>query len=277
MSNLKKVYTEITNVCNLNCSFCHGTKREKKFISPEDFERIASKLRPLTDYIYLHLMGEPLLHPQLSEIIEICRKLDFKVTVTTNGVLLPQKAELLNGIYKTVVSLHSFEANTLTKELSEYINGVTDCVSALSQSGTICVLRLWNAGGKDSLNSEIMNLLDSAFPGEHRQNRKGLTLAQNVYLEFDGKFDWPDSNAPVYNPTFCMGLRDHVGVLCDGSVVPCCLDADGVLTLGNLLTDGIEDILCSEKAKALYNGFSEGRAVPELCRHCGYASQKFAK
>lgn len=275
MSRLKKVYAEITDVCNLSCSFCHGTKREKKFISPQDFRTVAEKVRPLTEYIYLHLMGEPLLHPRLDEILSICRELDFKVTVTTNGVLLPQKKQLLGDVYKTVVSLHSFEANAVTSELEEYLGGVIRSVSELSKKGVICVLRLWNGGGENSLNGEILSLLESAFPGEHKENRKGLTLAGNVYLEYGEKFDWPDENAPECNPKFCMGLRDHIGVLCDGSVVPCCLDADGVMTLGNLLTEDLEAILSSEKAVRIYNGFSGGSAVSELCRRCGYAHQKF--
>lgn len=272
---LKKAYVEITDVCNLKCSFCHGTKRAPAFMQPEDFRTAAEKVRPLTQYIYLHLMGEPLLHPELPEILTICSELDFKVTVTTNGILLPEKAGLLKGIYKISVSVHAFEANNLGISLEQYITGISDAVRLCADSGTLCALRLWNKGGKDSLNSRIEEMLFSAFPGEYKENRRGLTLRQNVFLEYGEKFDWPDINADETGTRFCMGLRDQAGVLCDGTIVPCCLDADGEIALGNIFTDSFEAVLESERARAIIDGFSCGQATEELCKKCGFAAERF--
>ena len=64
----KKIYIEITNNCNLNCSFCIGNKRDKKFIAVEQFKVLLDKLDGFTKYLYFHVMGEPLLHPYINEL-----------------------------------------------------------------------------------------------------------------------------------------------------------------------------------------------------------------
>ena len=278
---LKKAYLEITDVCNLNCSFCRGTAREKGFISVEAFRAAAGQLRRYTDYLYLHLMGEPLLHPQLEELLAVCAGLRFHTVITTNGVLLPrQSAALLASpaLYKVSVSLHSFEGNGGTDgaPLEAYLNGVCDFAEQAAAQGVIVSLRLWNGGGKMGLNPAILRYLKARFGETPAPHRTGLTLSPRLYLEYGEKFDWPDPAADERNVRFCMGLRDHIGVLWDGTVVPCCLDADGNLALGNLFRQELGEILASPRAQAIYDGFSRGRAVGDLCRRCGYA-ERFSK
>ena len=82
---LKRAYIEITNVCNLRCSFCPGTGRKGEFMTPERFRRLAEKLRGHVKYLYLHVMGEPMLHPWLGELLAIAADLDFRTCLTTNG------------------------------------------------------------------------------------------------------------------------------------------------------------------------------------------------
>lgn len=111
---LKKAYLEITNVCNLSCRFCPGTRREKRFMSVEGFKTLSARLRPHTDYLYFHLMGEPLLHPELESLLGIAGAQGFKVIITTNGTLLHRAGELLlrsGAVHKVNISLQSFEAN----------------------------------------------------------------------------------------------------------------------------------------------------------------------
>ena len=146
-----RAYVEITNVCNLACAFCPGTAREKRFMTPETFALLAGKLRPHTDFLYLHVMGEPLLHPQLAEILHICEELGFRVCLTTNGTLLPEKLPLLlesSAIHKVSVSLHSFEGNGRSDGLEEYVERVADSCLSLAGGGVICALRLWNQGAR---------------------------------------------------------------------------------------------------------------------------------
>ena len=271
---LKKAYLEIGNICNLSCSFCPGTKREKRFMSVEEFRVLASKLRVHTEYLYFHLMGEPLLHPYLEELLEIAAELSFKVIITTNGTLLEKRGESLlssPAVHKVNVSLQSFEAN-MGGKLSEYISQCAAFADKAAEKGKICVLRLWNHNGLESLNGEIKTILEQFFPQPWRESRMSLSLREKVWLEPGEKFDWPDLDVnDLGEQCFCYGLRDQIGVLCDGTVVPCCLDHEGYIALGNLLEDILDNILASPRAKAIYEGFSKRQAVEELCRKCGYA------
>lgn len=272
-----KAYVEITNICNLSCSFCHGTKRTPRCMSAAEFNCIVERLRGHTEYVYFHLLGEPLTHPELPELLHIAASNGMNCCITTNGTLLAEKADtLINAerLYKLSVSLHSFEANCATGTLTEYLGDVWAVCSRLAQRGTICALRLWNDGGEDRLNGIILDFLRGKCGAEWSKTRMGgFKLAENIYLENASKFDWPDSDAPVQQVQFCHGLRDQIGILCDGTVVPCCLDAEGSIALGNIFEQSLDDILQSKRAKALYDGFSNRTPSEELCRRCGYASR----
>lgn len=281
MAGLKKVYLEITNVCNLSCDFCPGTRRKKGFISPENFALLAAKLRPHVDYLYLHLMGEPLLHPQLPKLLETAGDLGFKVMITTNGTLLHRQAQLLassSAAKKISISLHSFEGNEAHgSNLPHYLEDCIDAAKKLAAAGKICALRLWNLDGESTKganrsNADILTKLEAHFPKPWKENPRGCTLAPGVYLEWGEKFEWPDlSAAEGSGGVFCYGLRDQIGILWDGTVVPCCLDHEGDIPLGNLYEQSLEDILNSPRARAMYDGFSCRKATEELCRKCGYA------
>ena len=272
---LKKVYLEITNVCNLRCSFCPGTKRKGRFLSEENFRQLAEKLRGHTRFLYFHLMGEPLLHPELSKFLTIAGELDFRVILTTNGTLLPKrKEELLSAeaLHRVNISLQAFEANAMSGGPETYIQNCANFAADCAKAGKLCSLRLWNGGGAEQLNGEIEALLQNTFPKPWETGRNNLVLSDRVFLEHGEMFDWPDLTAENRGEgCFCYGLRDHVGVLCDGTVVPCCLDHEGDIPLGNLLKEDWNDILQSPRAKAIYDGFSRRLATEELCRRCGYA------
>ena len=284
MRQLKKAYLEITNVCNLRCSFCPGVRREPGFLSLEGFQSLAARLRPHTEYLYLHLMGEPLLHPQLEEVLDRAMELGFKVMITTNGTLLEERGAVLcaaPAVEKVSISLHSFEGNGGTG-LEGYLDSCLRFAKTAPRAGKRCALRLWNLDGADAAgdnrrNGEILAALEDAFPKPWKEGRRGTTLAPNIFLEWGEKFNWPDLSAPEEDRhSFCYGLRDQVGVLWDGTVVPCCLDHEGDIPLGNLYRQSLEDILNSGRARALYDGFSQGRAVEGLCRRCGY-SKRFTR
>lgn len=282
MRSLRKAYLEITNVCNLACDFCPGTRRPGGFLAPQDFSLLAEKLRPHTEYLYLHLMGEPLLHPELEDILCRAEALSFCVMITTNGTLLKERGQLLwnsPAVEKVSISIHSFEGNEGAGLLEDYLAGCIDFVTTASGCGKRCALRLWNldgdmTSGANRCNHEILLILKSAFPGPWQEGRRGTTMAPNIFLEFGEKFRWPDLTAQeTGGRCFCYGLRDQVGVLWDGTVVPCCLDHEGDIPLGNLFAQSLEEILDSTRARAIYDGFSDGRASEELCRRCGFRTR----
>ena len=257
-----RAYVEITNVCNMACAFCPGTAREKGFMTPETFALLAGKLRRHTDYLYLHVMGEPLLHPQLAEILRICGDLGFRVCLTTNGTLLADRLPLLRdcpALHKVSVSLHSFEGNGRRDGLEDYITQAADSCLALAEGGVICALRLWNRGGAETENFRILQILgrilQKDIAGLKADNRGNRRLAEHLYLEPGERFDWPHPAGGTQDTQFCYGLRRQIAVLCDGTVVPCCLDSEGRLALGNLLTQELDDILAAPRAQAIRRGF----------------------
>jgi len=274
MKRFHKIYLEISNVCNLSCAFCPGTKRQKHIMTETEFSALMPKLRPYSDYLYFHLMGEPLLHPQLGRFLDIAGEWGFKVILTTNGTLLSQQQEVLlasPALHKVNISLHAFEANDLTVPFGQYLD---DCFhfGHAAMGKKIVVYRLWNNGGAAVLNRQILDTMEGYFPAPWTDSRQGKRIGERIFLEYGDKFDWPDLSAPEgTDRVFCYGLRDQIGVLCDGTAVPCCLDHEGELALGNLFQEDMNTILAKPRAQAIYNGFSKKEAAEELCRKCGYA------
>jgi len=271
---LKKAYLEISNVCNLSCAFCPGTKRESRFLTQAEFDLLTDRLRGRVPYLYFHLMGEPLLHPLLGRFLQIAGDKSFRVMLTTNGTLLHERAETLlsaPALHKINLSLQSFEANP-DGDLENYVNQCADFARRASEEGKLCELRLWNHGGLESLNERILEILRTHFPEPWESSPRSVKLRDRVWLAEDDRFDWPDLGAADRGERcFCYGLRDQIGVLCDGTVVPCCLDHNGEQPLGNLFRQSLEEIMSTEAAQAIYRGFSQRRAVSPLCRRCGYA------
>lgn len=274
-----KAFLEITNACNLSCDFCHGTKRAVKYLTVQEFIKAATEVRPFADYLYFHLMGEPLLHPKLSDFFSIAHSLGFRVILTTNGTLLKSKEDILltaDPLHKISISLHAYEANRMGISMERYLSDCFDFCKKASEKGIICVMRLWNLGGGDSRNAEILEMMHKAFSGEWKEIYSGYKMAEKVFLEWGEKFDWPDIEGEDLGENhFCYGLRDQLGILSDGTVVPCCLDAEGSAALGNIFTTPLSEILSSERAKSLKAQLEKGHVTEPLCRRCGYAKKRF--
>ena len=270
-----KVYVEITNICNMNCSFCHGHSRHARRMNEAEFACVLDKLDGQTKYIYYHLMGEPLSHPLLPDFIRMATERGFKSVITTNGTLLKKRgAELIAAApHKVSVSLHSFEGDDRA-EHERYLSETAEFAEAASKAGIIVVFRLWNKGYDGGKNDDVYEFLRSRIEGEWVENTRGIRIHDKLHLEWGDRFEWPDKEAPLQgDEVFCYGLRDHFGILCDGSVVPCCLDSDGEITLGNIFEQSAEEILSSPRAKAMVQGFECRTASEELCRRCGYAQR----
>ena len=269
-----RAYVEITNICNRSCSFCPGTARQPRRMTMDEFSHIAASLRPVTNYLYFHVMGEPLTHPLLPDFIRYATSLGFKCAVTTNGTLLAKagKALIDSGVYKVNVSVHSFEEGE-DEQYHRYISDILNFADESSDAGVLTVLRLWNRGHDGGRNDRTLDLVREKFlDGEWREGSRGFRIRHKLHLEWGDRFEWPDVSCDEGDSSvFCYGLSDHFGVLVDGTVIPCCLDREGVINLGNIHESPIEEILASDRAKAIKEGFKRRCAVEELCRKCGYA------
>ena len=268
-----RAYVEITNICNMACSFCHGHSRKSRKMTEEEFHRVLQQLAGKTEYIYYHLMGEPLTHPQLPVFLRMAAEKGFRSVLTTNGTLLAKRGEeiLSAGVHKVSISLHSFEKNDPSAQES-YIKECAEFAALAGERGTLVSFRLWNRGVDGGNNEITIRLLQKFLPGTWQENSRGYRIRERVFLECGDRFAWPDREAEdMGNSVFCYGLKDHFGILCDGTVVPCCLDSDGVIHLGNVFTQELGEILDSPRVKAMQKGFSCRKATEDLCRRCGYA------
>ncbi len=280
MKRFQKIYLEISNICNLRCAFCPGTRRQPKAMTEAEFGFLTERLRPFTDYLYFHLMGEPLCHPLLGTFLATAHAAGFRVILTTNGTLLHHHTDMLlhaQGLHKVNVSLHAFEANDLDVSFAEYLDRCFAFGKA-AEGKKLVIYRLWNQGGADARNAEILAVMERWFPKPWADDYRGARIGERVYVDYGEKFDWPSLSAPTgEGRVSCYGLRDQIGVLADGSVVPCCLDHNGDIVLGNLFTSDLAAILETPRARAIEAGFLRGTAVETLCKRCGYAATRFGE
>lgn len=286
MKKFKKFYIEITNVCNLACNFCPQTKREPEFMKVENFSNILDKIKPYAEYIYLHVKGEPLLHPEIDKLLDLSYEKGFKVNITTNGTLINKvKDKLLTkpALRQVNFSLHSFDGNDHSKNKDEYINNILSFSnSAIKKTNMLISLRLWNLSENNIANLErkrnhsLLEIIEKEFNLNYKIQEKvspgrGIKISDRIYVNQDHQFKWPDLNEEADNGEgFCYGLRNQIAILVDGTVVPCCLDGEGVINLGNINKMDFSKIIESKRATDIFNGFSNRQAVEELCKKCGY-------
>lgn len=289
LRTFKKVYIEITSVCNLACSFCPPTARAKGLIKVEQFNKILDEIRPHTKYIYLHVKGEPLLHPRIDQLLDAAHAKGFKVNITTNGTLIKKNREKILGkpaLRQINFSLHSFDGHEGSENREKYLGDILDFVRDSREFNTIISYRLWNLQ-QDHVsdvaarrNRETLEILENEYHLDYRVEEKvepgkGVKIAPHVYLNQDHEFRWPSLLEPEdEGKGFCHALRSQAAILVDGTVVPCCLDGEGVINLGNVHEKSFSDIVEGERANKIVEGFSRREAVEELCRKCGYR-QKF--
>lgn len=278
----KKIYIEITNSCNFNCSFCFPSIRKKKFITTTEFREVVQKIRPFSDFIYLHVLGEPLLHPQLDELLTIAEDAGLFVNITTNGALIEQKKEILrkHHIRQLNISIHDIEENIQKDKIDDYLNEILTFAQEVAAETYVC-LRFWNqkTNEQNPFNDiclrkikEKLNISENLHVDKTKGN--GIKLANHIFLQNADRFEWPDLNKNKFNESkTCYALKDHIAILSDGSVVPCCLDADANLFLGNIFNENLSDILNNKRAIDIKKGFSEKKAVEKFCMTCGFKKE----
>ncbi|MGD0566719.1 MAG: radical SAM/SPASM domain-containing protein [Candidatus Goldiibacteriota bacterium] len=275
----KKIYIEITNACNLKCSFCGGSKRPLKIMDTRFFNGILKKIKGKTRHLCLHVMGEPLMHPEIVKIFDLCEEYSFKVNLATNGTMIEKLREIIKkpALRQINFSLHSMENSRDKKNLEKFINPIFELSDEAALAGVLISLRLWNLSeGEKNKNNAVLELIKKRYTGgkaiDNNEKRvNGINLAENIFLNQAEVFEWPAPGSPeIKGPAFCLGLRYQAAILADGTVVPCCLDADGVMGLGNIGEKSFDEIINSKRAKKIYDGFSAKKAVEPLCAGCTY-------
>ena len=272
----KKIYIEITNNCNLNCSFCSPVKKTKRFMTVSEFEHILKEVESKTDYIYLHVKGEPLLHPNLIDFLKLAEKYNLKVNLTTNGTLFPKLVDKLKdckALHKINFSLHCEQDNP------NYLNEIFESVKKLPEE-TIIIYRLWTLkdGNLDKKSTTIVEKIKMYYKlSPETVNKiisdKNIKISPRIYVDKDNEFIWPDETNGNESTGFCMALKTQIAILCDGTIVPCCLDSNGCIELGNIYHQSLDEIVNGGKFKLLKKSFQERKITEKLCLNCTFKNR----
>lgn len=272
MKKFKKIYIEITNNCNLNCSFCSRTTKPARFMMIEEFKHILTEIQNKTDYIYLHVTGEPLLHPQIIDFLQLAANYNLKVNLTTNGILFPklrEKLESCAALHKINFSLHC------EQDKDRYEEEIMEAVDKLSTK-LVIIYRLWTltAGKLDKKSTEIVEKIIAHYKlspiiVEKLKTESNIKISSTIYVDKDNEFSWPKLTTHK-SCGYCYALKTHLAILCDGTVVPCCLDSNGIINLGNIFTESLESIMESHKYQRLKKSFQDRKPIEPLCQSCTF-------
>jgi len=279
-----RIYIEITNVCGLSCSFCPTKELPNKEMDLDFFESVIQQAKEYTKEIVCHVVGDPLTQSNLHEYLDIIHKYGLKAMLTTSGYFLKKHSydTLFHPCVKQInISLNSFNKNDTSLTFEQYIKPVLALCEAklLREEELFINLRVWNLDtimSERSFNDTLFEKLSSAFDTSlsvdtiYKERPKSIRLASKVLVHFDNYFEWPSLQNKNYGHGMCQGLQSHIAILASGKVVPCCLDCDGIIELGDLHENSLEEIVTSKRASEMLNGFKEGRAVEELCQKCSY-------
>lgn len=277
MSKYKKVYIEITNCCNLHCSFCSPVTKQKKFMTKEEFNHILKEADKVTDYIYLHVKGEPLLHPNIIEFLKLVENYHLKVNLTTNGILFPELVNKLKdckALHKINFSLHCEQNNP------NYEEKIFKSVEKLPKD-IIIIYRLWTLKDNklDKKSTEIVEKLKKFYDlspetVEKVKTEKNIKISSTIYVDKDNEFFWPTITSHK-SCGYCPALKTQLAILVDGTVVPCCLDSNGIIDLGNILKESLQEIEKKDRYKKVKKSLQDRKPVEKLCQSCTFKERKY--
>jgi radical SAM protein with 4Fe4S-binding SPASM domain len=288
IKKFKKVHIEITNICNLKCTFCPPKILPNGIMSLEKFDDLNVQLKPYTKELAYHMVGDPLVLTNLADYLNISLKHDLKVNITTTANNINEKHydALMNPTIKQInFSINSYNANSHKKSLDEYLNPILDFVKfAQSKNHEYFInFRIWNLDEEKSakdFNKKVFDRINETFNSNidieevYKERPKNIRIARKIFFNFDEYFTWPALQNEIVSKTgFCYGLDSHFGILTSGDVVPCCLDQNACVNLGNTNTTQLEDILNSKRVKAIQQGFKNNILVEELCQKCEYRTR----
>ncbi|MEA2048196.1 MAG: SPASM domain-containing protein [Campylobacterota bacterium] len=279
-----RIYMEVTNVCGLSCSFCPTKELPSREMELSFFESIILQAKAYTNEIACHVVGDPLTQSNLHQYLEVIHKHGLKAMLTTSGYFLKKQSyeTLFHPCVKQInISLNSFNKNDTSLTFDQYIQPILAlCQAKLEREEALFInLRVWNLDemmSEKSFNSVLFEKLSSTFDVAlcveelYKKRPKSIRLASKVLVHFDNYFEWPSLNNPIYGDGTCQGLQSHIAILASGKVVPCCLDCDGIIALGDLHKESLESILKSDRARMMLEGFKVGKATEELCQKCSY-------
>ena len=253
-------------------------------MSPDQFSQVIHKVKNYAEEFCLHVMGEPLAHPEFAKILSLSAQAGIKINLTTNGILLNRYKELLlknTALRQINFSLQAHMDNFPDKPIEPFLTELMFFTQELSinRPEVYVNFRLWNLNSNELLNvlnEKVFRLMESFYQTQINRNvdpsfRKSKKIKDRIYLHFDSRFEWPSLLQPLQGEQgTCQALNTHLAIMADGNVVPCCLDKESVIVLGNVYEENFVTIIESERFQTMLKGFKNGKLEEKLCQHCSY-------
>ncbi len=271
---IKRIYIEITNICNLRCAFCVPGNRKREIMTADRFRIAAEQAKKITDYIYLHVQGEPMSHPEFEKIMQICDELQMKVQLVTNGSFLAKYPDLTSHTSPRKVSISLQSLPFQNTDIETYMDNVISlCMKASEQGHPYVELRFWRMDQiSHPSEKRALERIRETFGWEKTGRRNSILLRPYVYLSYDNSFEWPESEEylNVRVRGYCHGAIDQIAVLSCGDVTPCCLDCSGNICFGNLFEEQLSDILQKERYVTMVENLKNRVIVEPFCVACDF-------
>jgi MoaA/NifB/PqqE/SkfB family radical SAM enzyme len=280
MKRFKRVYLELTNACNLSCSFCNTGNRPVTSLDPAQLASIISQTALVASEIRPHLLGEPLIYPHFGQFLNLCADNHIDVRITTNGLLIERHGKMIlesDCVREVSFSLQSYHQDT-HGSADQYLSPIFSfCDEAAAGDLPLHVnFRFWNQkeGVIPETHQSLIAALTTHYGTDIISQGRSVQIAPRRRVSFDPEFSWPTLSYDVISEKgFCYGAQTHIGILSDGTVVPCCLDSLGVINCGNIFTDDLSSITAGERLMRLSDGFKKGACVEELCKRCEFRTR----
>ena len=264
---LKRVYLEITNSCNLNCPFCTNEKGNN-FLPIDEIKNYIDQIKPICNYIYLHILGEPLLHPNFEEILEYLDNKQMHLQLVTNGTLLYKYPNILNHscIRKLSISIHSINNININEQYFLTINKLIE-----NNTDKKIELRFYDKNNLSNQLNDYLNYLKNKYSFELTSKINSYKIKENTYIYFEELFNWPQiTDKDISNTGTCRGAIDMIAINCNSDVTICCLDPKAYNKIGNLKKNTLADILNSDLYLNYIKEFNSRIISSELCKKCSY-------
>lgn len=264
---LKRVYLEITNSCNLNCHFCTNAKGNR-FLTINEIKNYLDQIKPYCNYVYLHVLGEPLLHPNFNEILDYLDSKQMNLQLVTNGTLLNKYPNILNHtcLRKLSISIHSINNIQVNDLYFETINRLIE-----TDKQTKLELRFYDKSNLNKQLNDYLSYLKNRYGFSITEKINSYKLKDNTYVYFEEFFKWPNINDPCISYTgTCHGAIDMIAITSNSDVTICCLDPNAYNYIGNLKKNTLQDILNCDKYLSYINDFKKNKITSELCSKCSY-------
>ncbi|WP_164499647.1 radical SAM/SPASM domain-containing protein [Helicobacter pylori] len=282
----KKIYIELSDICGLQCSFCPNPKNIRGVMPLELFEKVCKEAAPLTPIITFHVLGDPCKLKNLNHYLNAAKRFSLKVDLVTSGAYLHNFETLLqDAIYQISISLDAGLDNHNKLNQHRYIQKILEFCRYKCEKNSEVFL---NLRIQDSTLDKHQNLIKPFLESfecvslETLKSQGRARLFKKSFLNIQKTFKWPNLNAqnPLNQESkipYCYGLIKQIAILSNGVVVPCCMDTQAHINLGDLNHTPLKDILNSQKAMAIKTHFLKGEALEPLCQNCSYPLIRYKK